>query len=153
MSSAWLRCRPPAARRPPKRCWELPASPCLPIAPRRPGPIFSSPNGTLLAYSYRDPEAKRNRVAVVSLSGGSPLERFDFDPAYLMRWTRDGSGLMYIAPDDNLWVEPITGGTPKQVTHFQQDLQSVSFASSPDGKQIAYARDRNNWDAVALTLR
>jgi DNA-binding SARP family transcriptional activator len=45
MSFVSLRCRPPARRRPPKRCWELLASRCLSIAPRRPGPISSSPNG------------------------------------------------------------------------------------------------------------
>jgi Tol biopolymer transport system component/DNA-binding winged helix-turn-helix (wHTH) protein len=112
-----------------------------------------SPDGNLLAYSYRDQEAKRTRVVVMALSGGPPLAHFDLDPSYLMRWTTDSSGLMYIAPDDSLWIQPITGGAPKQLTHFQQDLQLVSFASSPDGKQIAYARGRNNCDAVALTMK
>jgi len=112
-----------------------------------------SPNGNLLAYSYHDQEAKRTRIAIVPLAGGPPLARFDLDPCYLMRWTTDSSGLIYIAPDDNIWIQPVTGGPPKQLTHFQQDLQLVSFAPSPDGKQIAYARGRNNWDAVALTVK
>ena len=112
-----------------------------------------SPNGNLLAYSYRDQEVKRTRVAIVPLAGGPPLAHFDLDPCYLMRWTTDSSGLIYIAPDDNIWIQPVTGGPPKQLTHFQQDLQLVSFAPSPDGKQIAYARGRNNWDAVALTVK
>src|ERR1041384_198658 len=112
-----------------------------------------SPDGSLLAYSYRDQEAKTARVAVVPVAGGAPLARFDFDPSYLMRWTQDGSGLMYIAPDDSLWIQRISGGPPKQLTHFQQDLQLVSFASSPNGRQIVYARGRNNYDAVALTMK
>jgi len=112
-----------------------------------------SPDGTRLAYSYRDQDAARTRVAVVAVAGGSTLARFDLEPCYLMRWTRDGSGLAYIAPDDNIWVQPIAGGPSKQLTHFQRDLELVTFAWSSDGKQMAYARRVNSYDAVAFQIK
>jgi Tol biopolymer transport system component/DNA-binding winged helix-turn-helix (wHTH) protein len=133
----------------------------IPIDGGKPGEVIDdtvdfwaiSPDGKLLAYSYHDNEALKTRVAVVPLAGGPPLERFDLDPSYVMRWTTDGRALMYIAPGDNIWIQPIAGGAPKQLTHFQRELELVSFASSPDGKQIVYSRGRNNWDAVAFRIK
>jgi Tol biopolymer transport system component len=112
-----------------------------------------SNDGGLLAYSYHDTEANRTRVAVIALAGGSPPVRFDLEPCYLLRWTVDGKGLIFIGPDDSIWSQSIAGGTPKQLTHFQRDLQLISFALSPDGKHLAFAKNRNNWDAVTLTLK
>jgi Tol biopolymer transport system component len=111
-----------------------------------------SPDGLRLAYSYRDQDAARTRVAV-PFGGGSPLERFDLEPCYLMRWARDGSSLVYIAPDDNIWFQPIAGGPAKQLTHFQRDLDLISFAWSADGQQLAYARRSNAYDAVAFQIK
>ncbi len=113
-----------------------------------------SPDSNQLAYSYRDKEAKRTRVAVVPLAGGAPLAHFDFEPEGLLQWTRDGNGLVYVADDGvNIWLQPLAGGPPKQLTSLTPDLHVITFAWSADGKQLAYTRSAGTFDAVALSLK
>ena len=50
----------------------------------------------------------------------------------------------------NIWSQPISGGSPMQLTHFTSE-RIMSFDFSPDGKQIVYSRGHASSDAVRIT--
>ena len=56
-----------------------------------------------------------------------------------VRWLPDGSAFGYISTRggvSNIWLQPVEGGEPKQLTDFKSDV-IFSFDWSRDGKQIA----------------
>ena len=73
----------------------------------------------------------------------------DNDGESVLRWTADGQALTYpLQQGDavNLWVQPISGGPPRQITHYA-DLMNA-YAWSPDGKRLAVSRTARTSDAV-----
>jgi Tol biopolymer transport system component len=68
-----------------------------------------------------------------------------------LRWTADGRGLTYAdVAGTNVWVQPIDGGAPRQLTTFADSRKIANFAWSPDGKQLAVARAVTTSDIVLL---
>jgi Tol biopolymer transport system component len=60
-----------------------------------------------------------------------------------LHWTPSGDALTYISTAGgagNVWLQPIRGGSPRQLTQFR-DAEIYSFAWSLDGKQIACVRN------------
>ena len=49
----------------------------------------------------------------------------------------------------HIWVTPITGGNPRQLTNFT-DRRVSGFAWSPDGKRLAIGRVLRTSDVVML---
>jgi Tol biopolymer transport system component len=71
----------------------------------------------------------------------------------LVVWTPDGKGITYRVTQGertNMWVQPVDGGKPKQVTNFNQPVISQR-AYSRDGKQIAIVRGETTSNAVLIT--
>jgi len=67
------------------------------------------------------------------------------------RWTPDGRGIADIlAPGSNIWIVPLDGSVPHQLTHFT-DRSIQDFAWSHDGKRLAVARTTTMNDIVLLT--
>jgi Tol biopolymer transport system component len=66
------------------------------------------------------------------------------------RWTPDGRGIAYytLGPGGNLWVQPLDGSAPRQITHFTDGRSIVDFAWSRDGKHLAIARTTVTNDIV-----
>ena len=65
-------------------------------------------------------------------------------------WAADGRSLLYTKNEggvDNIWNQPILGGTPKQVTHFNSE-QIWGFDLSRDGKRLVMRRGRTQEDVV-----
>ncbi|MGA8616981.1 MAG: hypothetical protein WB660_00460 [Candidatus Sulfotelmatobacter sp.] len=50
---------------------------------------------------------------------------------------------------DNIWSQPIAGGTPKKITHFNSE-QIWSFDLSRDGKRLVMRRGTTQEDAVLI---
>ncbi|MCI0662673.1 MAG: winged helix-turn-helix domain-containing protein [Acidobacteria bacterium] len=104
-----------------------------------------SPDGKLIACEIRDEKINRMFAAIFPFEGGEPIKVFDQMPAPawgLLRWTPDGRALTYIVTKDgvsNIWLQPVDGGRPKQLTHFNED-QIFRLAWSHDGKNLAYDR-------------
>jgi eukaryotic-like serine/threonine-protein kinase len=48
---------------------------------------------------------------------------------------------------DNLWVQPIDGSAPHQITQFDSE-QILSFDWSPDGKNLGVLRGHTDSDVV-----
>jgi Tol biopolymer transport system component len=94
-------------------------------------------------------------MAIIPFGGGPPVKELDLPfPNFAVppTWSRDGRGLIYLdsrAGAGNLWLQPLGGGTPRQLTNFTSE-QIYSFAWSPDGKQLAAARGATSSDIVLI---
>jgi serine/threonine protein kinase/Tol biopolymer transport system component len=114
-----------------------------------------SPDGKAIAYSYEDPSAKPPRgVAIMAFDGGPPTKRFDISQGRLLwfRWAADGRSLLYTKSEGgvyNIWSQPIAGGTPKQITHFNSE-EIASFDLSRDGKRIVMDRGILKQDVLLI---
>ena len=117
-----------------------------------------SPDGKFFACFVAVEETQNfNRLAIVSAEGGPPLKTFDISPSVNVSrgpiWTPDGKGITYLdarGEKTNLWVQPIDGGKPKQLTDFSQPVVARR-AYSWDGKQIAIVRGEMTSNAMLLT--
>ena len=68
-------------------------------------------------------------------------------------WSPDGKALQYVLTRDgvgNLWEQPLTGGPPRQLTHFKTDL-ILDYAWSFDRKQLAMSRGNFNSNVVLIS--
>ena len=67
------------------------------------------------------------------------------------RWTPDGRGLacVHLADAKNVWVHPIVGGAPRQLTRFT-DKDIADFAWSSDGARLAITRSTKLSDRVLI---
>ena len=90
----------------------------------------------------------------MAFDGGPPTKHFDiFSPTETwFRWGMDGRSLLYTKNEggvDNIWSQPIAGGTPKQITHFNSEVIS-SFDLSRDGKRLVMSRGTSKQDVVLI---
>ena len=117
-------------------------------------PVFS-PDGKHIACLLHD-NGKEWRLAVFSLDG--QIEKsFSIATAVAEQWSGpkwmpDGQALTYIVTHggiSNIWVQPLTGGPPRQLTKFDQD-QIFTFAWSSDGKKLACVRGTNVTAAILI---
>jgi Tol biopolymer transport system component len=105
-----------------------------------------SPDGHLIAYFAS------GKIWVVPVKGGQPVKTF-YANGEKVRWTPDGRALTYTLTRDgvaNLWVQPLTGGEPKQLTNFSSN-GILMYEWSRDGKQLAVARETLTGDAVLIS--
>jgi Tol biopolymer transport system component/DNA-binding winged helix-turn-helix (wHTH) protein len=113
-----------------------------------------SPDGKTVACGYRPQPAAKNQIALIDASGGEPKTVHDFPACYgRMRWMPDGNGLAYAARQQgvgNIWVQPLDGSAPKQLTHWSAN-PIFSFGWSPDGKWLAYASGSITSDVVVIS--
>jgi Tol biopolymer transport system component/DNA-binding winged helix-turn-helix (wHTH) protein len=112
-----------------------------------------SPDGRWLAYSYRDSHRGGLRVAVVPIDATDPRHTFDIEPTFALRWTPDGQGVAFTHHNGNVWVQPVSGGSPYAVTRQHPGLKAVAFAWSPDARYLAYTLMAAPVDAIAFRLQ
>jgi serine/threonine protein kinase len=74
-----------------------------------------------------------------------PIGPAQFDMA--VSWAPDGRGVAY-ARDGNLWVQALSGGTPRQLTRFTDGRSIRAFAWSRDGQRLAITRSTVTNDIV-----
>jgi len=96
-----------------------------------------SRDGTRIAVVYRPTPAGLNQFAVIPFAGGEPQLIRELPAHYgRFRWTADGSALAYAAKQEgtgNIWIQPLDGGAPKQLTHWNANPVFL-FDWSRDGK-------------------
>ncbi|HYJ48118.1 MAG TPA: DPP IV N-terminal domain-containing protein, partial [Pyrinomonadaceae bacterium] len=112
-----------------------------------------SPDGNQVALIYRPASAARNQIAVMPFAGGEPRLIHEL-PAHYGRfsWMPDGSGVVYADKQSglgNLWVQPLDGGPPKQLT-FWASNPIFSFTWSRDGNRLAFAGGTQTSDLVLI---
>lgn len=123
------------------------------------GPV-ASPDGTSVAYIRFDGQgaSAKSKFVVQKLEGGAPLQEIQLPPAYnafSLGWTPDGRALTYAhnttGNTQNIYMQPLAGGPPVQLTHFNSEPASVAaYAWSRDGKKLAVTRARYNDTDVVL---
>lgn len=112
-----------------------------------------SPDGTLIACRYREQDLSPFQLGLIDFATGRTVKTMDLPPTERnLDWTSDGRGIVYVDSRggvSNIWVQPIDGGAPRQLTNFNSDL-IFAFDLSRDGKQIALSRGNISNDVVLI---
>jgi eukaryotic-like serine/threonine-protein kinase len=118
-----------------------------------------SPDGKWIAFFSLDAAAGgKPKIVIMPFNGGPAIKSFDISPAFnpdanpTLRWTPDGNSLTYVDQfngADNIWSQPVDGGTRKLLTNFKSDRISF-FAWSRDGKRLAISRGPLTTDVILI---
>jgi eukaryotic-like serine/threonine-protein kinase len=118
-----------------------------------------SPDGRLIAYGRTDGQgaSAKSKIVVQRLEDGAILNEIKADPVnfHHLGWTPDSHALTYVqnttGSTQNLYLQPLAGGAPLQLTHFDSEPGVVAaYAWSRDGTKIAITRARYNDTDVVM---
>jgi len=119
-----------------------------------------SPDGKLIAYGKTEGQgaSAKSRIVVQRLEDDAIVKEIEMPPAYnwqKLGWTPDGHALTYVhnttGSVQNVYMQPLTGGAPVQLTHFDAEPALVpAYAWSRDGKKFAVTRARYNDTDVVM---
>jgi serine/threonine protein kinase len=115
----------------------------------RPGGAEISPDGRSIAFTSVDAQ-NQPTLTVCDLEACSSRKTFPARGVGEGHWMPDGRGMAYVeAGTQDIWVQSLDGGAPRQLTHFPADGHQIwDFAFSADGKRVAVARARIASDIV-----
>lgn len=107
-----------------------------------------SPDGKNIAFYFMDKSRANSPwcVGIVSANGGEMTAKFDLPATVISRfvnWTADSKNLAYIndiGGVSNVWLQPLGGEPPRQITNFQSG-RILAFDWSRDGKQFFFSSD------------
>ena len=111
-----------------------------------------SPDGSQMAYSSFDKEAKAEQTRIVSLRQNEIETVLNIAPETWMEWSNDGKAVYFnTAQDDarNIWRQSLDGSKPQPITSFSAE-QVFRFAWSSTGKDLVCIRHTVTFDAVEL---
>jgi serine/threonine protein kinase/Tol biopolymer transport system component len=114
-----------------------------------------SPDSQLVLYDWQDPTnlGTREKMETSPLQGGAVVHSFERPPgAGPEHWAPDGRAIDFVITRgavSDIWRQPLSGGAPKQITHFPSAL-IYNFAWSSDGKTLVAARGNRTADIVLL---
>jgi len=119
-----------------------------------------SPDGTFVAYGRTDGQgaSAKSKLVIQRLEGGAIVQEIAVPSTYnfyRLGWTPDGRAITYVHNTTgnmtNVYMQPLTGGAPVQLTHFDSEPAVVSaYAWSRDGKKFAITRARYNDTDVVM---
>jgi Tol biopolymer transport system component len=92
------------------------------------------------------------KYGVMSLESGELLNTVE-GLRIVGGWTEDSKSLIVVRDVDqrsNLWLQPIDGAEPRQLTKFDGGMIQ-SFAVSPDFKRIAISRGNPSAEAILIS--
>lgn len=126
-------------------------------------PLRISPDGKRIMY-LASPETPANpsspsasnpfQLKVIPSDGGAVLYKFDWPAsASAARWAPAGDAVEYALTRNgvsNIWQQRLTGGPPKQVTHFDSN-EIFDFEWSRDGRQLALTRGSESKDVILMS--
>jgi eukaryotic-like serine/threonine-protein kinase len=113
-----------------------------------------SPDGGTVVFATIDhANGHEVNLALVATDTGKVRElKFERETAGLIRFTRDGKGVVYVIREngiDNLWQQPLDGSAGKQLTSFKSE-HIFDFHWSPDGSKLALVRGHDDSDVVLM---
>jgi len=117
-----------------------------------------SHRGEWIACRYWPKQEGPPQLVILPFDGGPLKKIIDLpgkqDPDdFELNWAPDDHALVfsdYANFTGNLWLQPLSGGSPHALTHFaSRDFMSIAY--SRDGKQVAIARGNFTSDAVRIT--
>ncbi len=102
---------------------------------------FVSPDGKSFVCTYGDAPFTANRLAVIPIDGGEPTRVYDIAPTFRANtvWLPDNRGIAYLdarTGTTNVWLQPLAGGRPVQLTSFNAD-NVAAFDWSRDNRLVA----------------
>jgi len=108
--------------------------------------VAVSPDGGSIAFTALVNDVLSLRVcSLPECNSPRTIGASSFDTA--VAWAPDGRGVAY-SRDGNLWVQALSGGAPRQLTHFTDGRPIRSFAWSRDGQRLAITRSTVTSDIV-----
>lgn len=119
-----------------------------------PGPPAISPDGKMLAFCHRKPALGKLKIAVMPFDGSGPmsvLDTTDVPRRTRVQWASDGRAIAYVKVGgnvSNIWLQPIAGGPPRQLTKFDSEV-IYNFAFSREGR-LAMSRGHQVSDVVLI---
>jgi serine/threonine protein kinase/Tol biopolymer transport system component len=111
-------------------------------------------DGKMAVLGTYDFKLRRPNIALFSLESGQLIRNLDYDPRHVgaLRFSPDGKGFVYPVREkgvDNLYLQPLDGGTGRQLTNFTS-LIIYSYQWSPDGQKLALVRGDSSSDLVLV---
>ncbi|HEX7958041.1 MAG TPA: hypothetical protein VF508_13925, partial [Pyrinomonadaceae bacterium] len=102
---------------------------------------FVSPDGKSFVCTYGESPFTANRLAVIPIGGGEPTKLYEVAPTFRSNtvWLPDNRGIAYLderTGTTNVWMQPLAGGRPVQLTDFTSDHVSA-FDWSRDNRLLA----------------
>lgn len=113
------------------------------------GPAYGadfSPDGTMIACWTKPDKDSPWKIGVYSADGGSSIKLFDAQRGQPVKWTADGAGIAYAQNQkgvSNIWIQPIDGSAPRQITGFTSD-RILQFDWSVNNEIIASRTERRS---------
>jgi Tol biopolymer transport system component len=117
-----------------------------------------SPDGRLIAYgrTVGQGASAKSKIVVQSLEDGAILNEIEAPVNFhQLGWAPDSRALAYVqnttGSTQNLYLQPLAGGPPLQLTHFDSEPGVVAaYAWSRGGKELAITRARYNDTDVVM---
>jgi Tol biopolymer transport system component len=102
---------------------------------------FVSPDGKSFVCTYGEGPFSTSRLAVVPVEGGEPTRVYEIAPTFRFNtvWLPDNRGIAYLdarTGTANVWMQPLAGGRPVQLTNFTSD-NVTAFDWSRDNRLVA----------------
>jgi len=87
---------------------------------------FVSPDGKSFVCVYGNDPFSASKLAVIPIDGGEPTKMFDLPPTFNANtvWLPDNRGIAFLdsrTGTNNVWMQPLSGGKPVQLTDFSSD--------------------------------
>ncbi len=115
-----------------------------------------SPDGKQVAFVFFDEREKRRKIRIHPFNNEEPSSVFDISPMSFLKWTADGSGLLYreietdTESNSTIFRQSITGGKP-QIFLSVEPNEVYNASQSIDGKKTVVVNGRLIANAVILT--
>jgi eukaryotic-like serine/threonine-protein kinase len=118
-----------------------------------------SPDGKWIACVYKADSKSPWVLAILPFAGGKPIKTFQLVPnaslgfAQKFNWTPDSRAVTYLVQKGgvfNIVEQPIAGGAPKQLTHYDSG-HIFAYAISRDDR-LALARGSVSSDVVLIRI-
>ena len=108
-----------------------------------------SPDGQSIVYAL---SAAGSAALMIDGLDGSPVRQLTAYPAPrpgrgfgggCWCWSADGSAVIYVATDGNLWLQPVPAGPVRRLTDHQPGRTASAPCVVPDGSRVVYVVDES----------
>jgi Tol biopolymer transport system component len=121
------------------------------------GPTVSPDGRTVVFIRFTDPDNATGGLWSIPAAGGTATRlTADTKGIFYPRFSPDGKQILFTQPaqpqfsptmsDSALWLEPVGGGKPRQLTSFAAGTSVFEADWSPDGSEIVAKEYQQGWN-------